>query len=41
MGRGDKRTKRGKISMGTFGKARLARRTAKNGANKPSGSKQA
>jgi ribosomal small subunit protein bTHX len=35
MGRGDKRTKRGKISMGTFGKARLARRTAKNGANKP------
>jgi len=25
MGRGDKRTKRGKISMGSFGKARLAR----------------
>ena len=25
MGRGDKRTKRGKISMGSFGKARPAR----------------
>jgi 30S ribosomal protein S31 len=25
MGRGDKRTKRGKISSGTFGKSRLAR----------------
>jgi len=25
MGRGDKRTKRGKISMGSFGKSRLAR----------------
>ncbi len=25
MGRGDKRTKRGKISMGSFGKTRLAR----------------
>ncbi len=25
MGRGDKRTKRGKISKGTFGKSRLAR----------------
>lgn len=25
MGRGDKRTKRGKISSGTFGKARPAR----------------
>ncbi len=25
MGRGDKRTKRGKIAMGTFGRKRLAR----------------
>ena len=25
MGRGDKRTKRGKISKGSFGKSRLAR----------------
>lgn len=25
MGRGDKRTRRGKISMGTFGRRRLAR----------------
>ena len=25
MGRGDKRTKRGKIAMGSFGKSRLAR----------------
>lgn len=25
MGRGDKRTKRGKIAMGTFGKKRIAR----------------
>ena len=25
MGRGDKRTKKGKISMGSFGKVRLAR----------------
>lgn len=25
MGRGDKRTKRGKISIGSFGKSRLAR----------------
>lgn len=25
MGRGDKRTKRGKITLGSFGKARLAR----------------
>lgn len=30
MGRGDKRTKRGKISMHSFGKKRLARRTARN-----------
>jgi 30S ribosomal protein S31 len=29
MGRGDKRTKRGKISMGSFGKLRIARRTKK------------
>jgi 30S ribosomal protein S31 len=29
MGRGDKRTKRGKISMGSFGKTRLARVTKK------------
>jgi 30S ribosomal protein S31 len=34
MGRGDKRTKRGKISMGSFGKSRIARRTKRNGANK-------
>ena len=33
MGRGDKRTKRGKISMGSFGKSRIARRTRKS-ANK-------
>lgn len=26
MGRGDKRTKKGKISMGSFGKLRLARK---------------
>lgn len=26
MGRGDKRTKRGKITIGSFGKVRLARR---------------
>jgi len=25
MGRGDKRTRKGKISMGSFGKSRLAR----------------
>jgi ribosomal small subunit protein bTHX len=25
MGRGDKRTKRGKIAMGSFGKKRIAR----------------
>ena len=25
MGRGDKRTKRGKITLGSFGKSRLAR----------------
>lgn len=29
MGRGDKRTKRGKISSGSFGKSRLARATKK------------
>ncbi|MBL7682305.1 MAG: 30S ribosomal protein THX [Flavipsychrobacter sp.] len=32
MGRGDKRTKRGKISMGSFGKSRpakIAKKTAK------------
>lgn len=28
MGRGDKRTKRGKIAMGSFGKKRKARRKA-------------
>jgi 30S ribosomal protein S31 len=33
MGRGDKRTKRGKISKGSFGKSRLARRTAKKAAS--------
>ena len=31
MGRGDKRTKRGKISMGSFGKKRIARRTLRGG----------
>ncbi len=31
MGRGDKRTKRGKISMGSFGKSRIARRTLRSG----------
>jgi len=37
MGRGDKRTKRGKISLGTFGKSRPARNkkvTAKKAAEK-------
>jgi 30S ribosomal protein S31 len=34
MGRGDKRTKRGKISMGSFGKSRLARATKKTKAAK-------
>jgi 30S ribosomal protein S31 len=33
MGRGDKRTKRGKISIGSFGKSRPARQ-AKKEANK-------
>lgn len=33
MGRGDKRTKRGKISIGSFGKSRPARST-KRAANK-------
>jgi len=32
MGRGDKRTKRGKIAIGTFGKSRPAR-TAKKAGN--------
>jgi ribosomal small subunit protein bTHX len=36
MGRGDKRTKRGKISMGSFGKKRIARRTLRtNNATAP------
>lgn len=30
MGRGDKRTKRGKIAMGTFGKRRPAKLVKKN-----------
>lgn len=30
MGRGDKRTKRGKISMGSFGKSRPAKVAKKN-----------
>ncbi len=34
MGRGDKRTKRGKIAMGTFGRKRLARATKKAAAAK-------
>ncbi|MEZ5016887.1 MAG: 30S ribosomal protein THX [Flavipsychrobacter sp.] len=29
MGRGDKRTKRGKIAMSSFGKSRIARRSTK------------
>ncbi len=29
MGRGDKRTKRGKIANGSFGKSRIARRSAR------------
>lgn len=29
MGRGDKRTKKGKITIGSFGKSRLARRAKK------------
>lgn len=34
MGRGDKRTKRGKIAKGTFGKSRLARLKATSKAEK-------
>lgn len=33
MGRGDKRTKKGKITIGSFGKSRLARRAKKVAAN--------
>ena len=29
MGRGDKRTKKGKITLGSFGKSRPARKTRK------------
>jgi len=29
MGRGDKRTKKGKITLGSFGKSRLARKAKK------------
>jgi ribosomal small subunit protein bTHX len=36
MGRGDKRTKKGKISMGSFGKSRLAR-VSKKVVNKVAG----
>ncbi len=32
MGRGDKRTKRGKITLGSFGKSRPARPIAKKAA---------
>jgi len=37
MGRGDKRTKKGKISKGTFGKSRLSRakRKVKTAAETP------
>lgn len=31
MGRGDNRTKRGKIANGSFGKVRIARRTKRLG----------
>jgi 30S ribosomal protein S31 len=34
MGRGDKRTKKGKITIGSFGKSRLARATKKTAAPK-------
>ena len=34
MGRGDKRTKKGKISIGSFGKSRLARVAKKAAAKK-------
>ena len=34
MGRGDKRTKKGKRTIGSFGKSRLARVTRKAGAPK-------
>jgi len=34
MGRGDKRTKKGKITLGSFGKARPARKTRKVAATK-------
>jgi 30S ribosomal protein S31 len=33
MGRGDKRTKRGKITIGSFGKSRRARGLKKSTAN--------
>jgi 30S ribosomal protein S31 len=36
MGRGDKKTKRGKISKGSFGKSRPARPTKKKIAKKSS-----
>ncbi|RYD51956.1 MAG: 30S ribosomal protein THX [Sphingobacteriales bacterium] len=35
MGRGDKRTKRGKITMGSFGKVRPARASKIAGTTKP------
>lgn len=35
MGRGDKKTKKGKIFKGSFGKARLSKSTKKNAPAKP------
>ncbi|MBU6158611.1 MAG: 30S ribosomal protein THX [Bacteroidetes bacterium] len=37
MGRGDKKTKRGKIFKGSFGKSRLAKTTKKKAAKAGSG----
>ncbi len=37
MGRGDKRTKRGKITIGSFGKVRLARRAKHVATTEPKG----
>jgi len=41
MGRGDKKTKKGKIFKGSFGKSRPARATTKATASKPAEQKEA
>ncbi len=40
MGRGDKRTKKGKIAIGTFGKVRQARPAKKTVAKSAPGTKE-